>query len=76
MLCVRCLRDSAGVVAKAPDGSGAWEMIYCTTCNFSWRTSDEDAFINPETRDKTFQLEGQALAQVQILIPVPPLRKS
>jgi hypothetical protein len=75
MQCVRCLRDSASVVAKAPDGSGAWQMIYCSACNFSWRTSDEDAFIHPEKRDKTFQLEGPALDKVQILIPIPPLRK-
>lgn len=75
MLCVRCLRDNASIVAKAPDGSGAWEMIYCDACNFSWRTSDEDVFINPEKRDKIFQLEGEALNRVQILIPVPPLSK-
>ena len=74
MQCVRCLRDGASVVAKAPDGSGAWEIIYCTACNFSWRTSDEDQYINPTKRDKSFQLEGSALEKVQILIPVPPLR--
>jgi len=75
MQCVRCLRESASVVAKAPDGSGAWEMIYCKTCNFSWRTSDEEQFINPAERDKSFQLEGATLEKVQILIPIPPLRK-
>ena len=74
MQCVRCLRDSASVVAKAPDGSGAWEMIYCGSCNFSWRTSDEQQYIDAAKRDKAYQLEGAALEKVQILIPIPPLR--
>jgi len=75
MQCVRCLRDSASVVAKAPDGSGAWEMIYCSSCNFSWRTSDEPQYTDPAKRDKAYQLEGAALEKVQILIPIPPLRE-
>ncbi len=74
MQCVRCLRDNASVVAKAPDGSGAWEMIYCSTCNFSWRTSDEEQYVSPSRRDKAYQLEGAVLEKVQILIPIPPLR--
>jgi len=76
MQCVRCSSDTASVVAKAPDGSGAWEMIYCSRCNFSWRTSDEDEYINPSKREKTFQLEGDLDAK-QILTPLPirPPRK-
>jgi hypothetical protein len=70
MLCARCSHDSASVVAKAPDGSGAWEMIYCSRCNFSWRTSDEDQYINPKKREKGFQLEGD-LEAMDILTPIP-----
>lgn len=75
MICVRCLRDSASVVAHAPDGSGAWEMIYCGQCNFSWRTSEEPQYINSATRDQMFQLEGEALDKLEVLVQIPPLRK-
>jgi late competence protein required for DNA uptake (superfamily II DNA/RNA helicase) len=74
MICVRCSNESANVVAQAPDGSGAWEIIYCSKCNFSWRTSEEDQSIVPAKRDKMFQLEGSALDHLQVLVPIPPLR--
>ena len=74
MICVRCSNESANVVAQAPDGSEALEIIYCSKCNFSWRTSEEDQSIASEKRDKMFQLEGSALDNLQVLVPLPPLR--
>lgn len=75
MICSRCLQDSAGVVAKAPDGSGAWEVIYCGKCNFSWRTSDEDEYINTVKRDRVFQLDASKLEALPTMMPVTTPRK-
>lgn len=56
MICVRCLRDTAKKVADAPDGSGAWEMYYCITCNYSWRNTEPDYITIIEKRDPWAQL--------------------
>lgn len=74
MKCVRCLHDTAGLLTKAPDNSGAWEMYVCSRCNFTWRNTEEDDVIIPDKRDPNFQftLEPEDL---QILVPVPALRK-
>ena len=56
MECVRCLRDTANLVAVAPDGSGAWELYVCDTCHYSWRNSEPDYITVVEKRDPWAQL--------------------
>lgn len=73
MKCVRCLAD-AEKIASAPDGSGAWDVIYCSKCNFSWRTSEEPEVINPDKRDKWFQLDKINLDTLIVPCPIPPLK--
>ncbi len=75
MKCVRCLDDSAAKIASAPDGSGAWDVIYCGKCNFSWRTTEEQEVIDPAERDKWFQLDNVNLDNLIVPCPVPPLKK-
>ncbi|MDD4335485.1 MAG: non-oxidative hydroxyarylic acid decarboxylases subunit D [Desulfotomaculaceae bacterium] len=74
MKCVRCLHDTAGLLTKAPDGSGAWELYVCSRCNFTWRSTEENEVIKPELRDPNFQFT-QEPEDLQILVPVPALRK-
>jgi late competence protein required for DNA uptake (superfamily II DNA/RNA helicase) len=73
MKCVRCAGDTTAKVATAPDGSGAWEVYYCDRCNFSWRSSEEAEVINPEKRDKWFQLDD--VDSLITPVPIPPLKK-
>ncbi|WP_425058990.1 Protein ShdD [Sporomusa carbonis] len=73
MKCARCLCDTADIVAHAPDGSNAWTVAYCRRCNFSWRSSEEEEVINPEKRDKAFQLADVDLGDLLIPVPIPPL---
>ena len=75
MICVRCLKESAEKIADAPDGSGAWEVYYCERCNYSWRSSEEPEITVPDRRDPEFQLENVDLDSLQILNPIPPLRR-
>jgi late competence protein required for DNA uptake (superfamily II DNA/RNA helicase) len=69
MNCVRCSNDSASVVAKAPDGSGAWEVYYCSRCNFSWRTTEDEDIINSEKFNPSFKLDKDDLSKLQVRIP-------
>jgi vanillate/4-hydroxybenzoate decarboxylase subunit D len=75
MMCLRCLKDTAGKIAQAPDGSGAWEIFYCERCNYSWRSTEEEEITVLEKRDPEFQLGGVDLDRLQILNPIPPLKK-
>ncbi|AQR96858.1 MULTISPECIES: non-oxidative hydroxyarylic acid decarboxylases subunit D [Clostridium] len=70
MKCVRCLNDSAEVVAKAPDGSGAWEVFYCKKCNYSWRSTEEEDVINPDKLDPHFKLDKIDFDEIKIGIPI------
>jgi|GEM_PF-2659604 len=58
MKCLRCGRDSAAKIADAPDGSGAWEVYYCKTCNYSWRNTDPPCITDPAQRDPWGQLDA------------------
>jgi hypothetical protein len=73
MICVRCLVDAADVVARAPDGSAAWEIYRCTHCNYSWRSSEPDTITDPAQRDPFFQLDGVDLDELGSPLPIPPL---
>jgi hypothetical protein len=75
MKCIRCLQGEASVVAKAPDGSGAWEIYKCGRCNFGWRTTEPEELLNPETREPFFQLDNVNLDELISPCPIPPLRK-
>ena len=74
MTCLRCLRDAAKKVADAPDGSGAWEVYYCTECGYSWRTSEGEEVLNPALRDPHFQLDKIDLSDLVIYCKIPPLK--
>jgi hypothetical protein len=75
MKCVRCLNDSAKVVAKAPDGSGAWEVFCCSKCNYSWRSTEEEDLIDPEKLDPYFKLDKIDLDKVPCGIPIQTIKK-
>lgn len=73
MMCVRCYHDTAGQVAKAPDGSNAWVVYYCERCNFSWRSTEEPEVIDPEKREAYFQLKDVDIDALMVPVPIPPL---
>ena len=64
MQCVRCLNDTASKVADAPDGSGAWEIYYCETCRYSWRSCEEDYIVDVAKRNPKFQINENELKRI------------
>lgn len=75
MLCVRCQKGNASVVAKAPDGSNAWEIYKCDYCNFCWRNTEPEEFITHDLMDPYFRMDGVEIEKLLNPCAVPPLRK-
>ena len=74
MECIRCKAGTAEVVAKAPDGSGAWEIYKCDRCNFGWRNTEPKDHIDPSKWDPYFDMTGVDIAELLIPCPIPPLK--
>jgi hypothetical protein len=70
MNCVRCLEGEVEIVARAPDGSGAWEIYRCKRCNYGWRSTEPENITDPSRRDPFFQLDGTDIATLPS--PLPP----
>jgi hypothetical protein len=70
MKCVRCIEGDASVVAKAPDGSGAWEIYRCTCCNYGWRSTEPENIIDPAKRDPFFQLDKAEISDLPSPLPL------
>ncbi|MDR0513912.1 MAG: hypothetical protein LBG81_01950 [Coriobacteriaceae bacterium] len=68
MQCVRCLKESASVIAHAPDQSGAWELYYCEHCHYSWRNTEPDYITDISKRDPWAQLAGQDIEGVKAVV--------
>jgi len=68
MTCPRCNHDDIKTIAKSPEGD-AWEMYACQKCWYSWRSTE-----TPQILDK-FMLDDAKIAAMQIIPPVPPLKK-
>ncbi|PID81555.1 vanillic acid non-oxidative decarboxylation protein [bacterium DOLZORAL124_64_63] len=75
MQCVRCLKEGVSVVAKAPDGSGAWEIYKCDHCNYGWRSTEPETITVIEKRDPRFQMDGVDVETLLNPCPIPPLEK-
>lgn len=71
MKCVRCIEGDVEVVARAPDGSGAWEIYRCTRCNYGWRSSEPENITDPAMRDPFFQLDKTDLSTLLSPLPLP-----
>ena len=72
---MRCLAESAGKIAEAPDGSRAWEVYCCERCNYSWRSSEDSDVAVLEKRDSEFQLGYVHLDSLGMFNLIPPLKK-
>ena len=68
MICPRCDSDTARVMTKSPVGN-EWEVYVCDKCWYSWR-STENITISPK-----FKLNDEKIANMQIIPPIPALKK-
>ena len=73
--CPRCGTARAAIVARSPV-AGAWEMFLCSTCFYSWRSTEPAYATTPEGIAPGFHIEPATLSLGKVMPVVPPLREA
>jgi hypothetical protein len=61
MICPRCDSNTAELMVRAPVGQ-VWEVYACTTCFFSWRSTEDESIRDPSKYGKRFKLKPEHIA--------------
>ena len=72
-ICPRCDSATTELQFKSPV-EGVWEIYRCTTCLFSWRTSEPVTITAPEKFDPLFKVKPEDLPGFPEMPGIPPLR--
>jgi protein-arginine kinase activator protein McsA len=72
MICPRCDSNTAELMVRSPVGQ-VWEVYVCTTCFFSWRSTEDESIRDPSKYDKRFKLKPEHIASLPHIPPVPEL---
>jgi hypothetical protein len=67
-VCPRC-ENSAVTRADAPDGSGAWFIGTCAHCCFSWRSSEDLAYVLETTEGEIRWLSNAEIDELPVPVP-------
>jgi vanillate/4-hydroxybenzoate decarboxylase subunit D len=74
MICPRCDSNTAGLLVKAPVDN-AWEIYICSTCNFTWRSTESEDITDPAKYDVRFKINPKSIPTMHVLPPIPKLIK-
>ncbi len=74
MQCPRCDSTTAALMATAPVDH-AWEVYFCETCHFSWRSTEPPEITDPARYDPRFKVDPATIPGLAEMPPIPPLRR-
>ncbi|WP_088224873.1 non-oxidative hydroxyarylic acid decarboxylases subunit D [Desulfosporosinus sp. FKB] len=74
MICPRCDSDTVDLMVQSPVGN-VWEVYFCNTCNFSWRSTESEDITDPVKYDKRFKIKPEEIPSLEIIPPIPNLKK-
>ncbi len=74
MICPRCDSNTANLLVKAPVDD-AWEVYICSTCNFTWRSTESEDITTPAKYDSRFKIDPISISNMPVIPPVPKLVK-
>lgn len=72
-ICPRCDSNRSEVVSHSPV-AGAWEVLLCPVCMFTWRTSEPDSITDPAKYKSAFKVDPRDIPNV-IHVPLIAERK-
>ncbi|SIO88792.1 non-oxidative hydroxyarylic acid decarboxylases subunit D [Nocardiopsis sp. JB363] len=73
MICPRCGDEGAATVAVSPV-PGVWEVVLCSICHYTWRTTEPPRQSVRESFPEEFRITPEDIRDAVELPPVPPLR--
>jgi vanillate/4-hydroxybenzoate decarboxylase subunit D len=73
MICARCKSQHTRKIAASPV-AGAWEVRVCERCLFSWRTTEPDHIVEPDSYPSTFALTEAEIDAARDVPNIPPRR--
>jgi vanillate/4-hydroxybenzoate decarboxylase subunit D len=71
--CPRCTHDTIDELYTSPV-PGAWEVLQCTQCLYTWRTSEPARRIQRDAYPEEFTMTIEDIVNAPEVPPVPPLR--
>ncbi len=73
MKCPRCDSETVELMATSPVGK-VWEVYQCTTCQYSWRSTETPDKTDPAQYNKKFKLNAATIDKMLVIPPIPPLK--
>jgi vanillate/4-hydroxybenzoate decarboxylase subunit D len=73
--CPRCRSETVAHLASSPV-AGTWTVFQCTTCLYTWRSSEPAENTDPEQYPKAFRLDPKSLTNLATIPVVAPRRPS
>ncbi|MFJ9123742.1 MULTISPECIES: non-oxidative hydroxyarylic acid decarboxylases subunit D [unclassified Streptomyces] len=71
--CPRCPADTITRLATSPV-PGVWDVLQCTRCLYTWRTSEPDRRTRRDAYPEAFKLTDADIENAIEVPAVPPLR--
>lgn len=73
-VCPRCRSETVASLAASPV-TGAWTVFQCTTCLYTWRSTEPAENTDPDKYPAAFRLDPKSLTNL-VTIPVVTPRRS
>jgi hypothetical protein len=72
--CPRCRSTTIETRSTSPV-AGGWTVFACTTCFYTWRSTEPEENRDPDKYPLAFRLKPEALPGLPVAPSVPPLRQ-
>jgi vanillate/4-hydroxybenzoate decarboxylase subunit D len=72
--CPRC-RSSTIALQSASPVVGAWTVYGCTTCLYTWRSTEPEMNTDPDKYPAAFRLKAENMPNLAISPSIPPRRQ-
>jgi vanillate/4-hydroxybenzoate decarboxylase subunit D len=71
--CPRCRSATVDIRSVSPI-AGIWTVYGCTTCLYSWRSTEPEEITNSDKYPAAFRLKPEVLSNLAVIPAIPPLR--
>lgn len=73
--CPRCRSAAVEVRSRSPV-AGVWTVFGCSTCFYTWRSTEPEANRDPDIYPAVFRIDPSILPGLEIAPSIPPLNPS